>query len=248
MKTSDEPSSDDTVEPDLDAASALLSSISFEGLDSTEFEEFCYDLLIDQGFVNVDWRKGTSKQASPADRGRDIVAQLQRKDVDGHVYMETWFVDCKHYKAGVPPEALTGLMTWAQTERPAVALVICSGFLSNAAKDWLKDYGSNNRPPFRLRYWERPQLSSMISKNIELAWKHGVSHSELRPLAEIISAENEMYEKVWYGRKPTEGSEQAASIDPKIKQVMLEAMRDIEAKYGKEKLEALMTDDFSWGC
>ena len=80
-------------EPDLEPASALLSSISFEGLDSTDFEDFCHDLLVDQGFVNVDWRKGTTKQASPADRGRDLVAQLERKDVDGHVYLETWFVD-----------------------------------------------------------------------------------------------------------------------------------------------------------
>ena len=169
MKKSDAPSNNEPSETDLDAESALLSSISFEGLDSTEFEEFCYDLLVDRGFVNVDWRKGTPKQASPADRGRDIVAQLQRKDVDGHVYMETWFVDCKHYKTGVPPDALTGLMTWAQTERPAVALIISSGFLSNAAKDWLKDYESSNRPLFRLRYWERPQLSSMISDNMDLA-------------------------------------------------------------------------------
>jgi RimJ/RimL family protein N-acetyltransferase len=56
------------------------------------------------------------------------------------VYRLAWFVDCKHYERGVPPEALQGLLTWAQAERPHVALVMASGFLSNAAKDYLRVY------------------------------------------------------------------------------------------------------------
>jgi HJR/Mrr/RecB family endonuclease len=59
-------------------------NISFDNLDSTDFEEFCHDLLIEMGFVNVDWRKGTPKRASPSDRGRDLVAQRRLSDVDGH--------------------------------------------------------------------------------------------------------------------------------------------------------------------
>jgi hypothetical protein len=46
--------------------------------------------------------------------------------VDGHTYHETWFVDCKHYKRGVPPAALQGLLTWAEAEHPDVVLVIAS--------------------------------------------------------------------------------------------------------------------------
>jgi HJR/Mrr/RecB family endonuclease len=111
-----------------------IGAISFANLDETDFEEFCYDLLVEIGFVNVDWRKGTPKKASPADRGRDLVADLERVDVDDHRYYETWFVDCKHYDRGVPPEALQGLLTWAEAERPATALVIASGWLSNPAK------------------------------------------------------------------------------------------------------------------
>jgi hypothetical protein len=55
-------------------------NISFDNLDPTDFEEFCHDLLIELGFVNVDWRKGTPKKASPSDRGRDLVAQRQLRD------------------------------------------------------------------------------------------------------------------------------------------------------------------------
>ena len=39
--------------------------LSFENLDATEFEEFCFDLLKQVGYINVDWRKGTAKNASP---------------------------------------------------------------------------------------------------------------------------------------------------------------------------------------
>jgi hypothetical protein len=52
-----------------------MRPLSFEALDATEFEQFCFDLLQELGFVNVDWRKGTGLRSSPADRGRDIVAQ-----------------------------------------------------------------------------------------------------------------------------------------------------------------------------
>ncbi|MCF6743545.1 restriction endonuclease [Blastococcus sp. KM273128] len=220
--------------------------MSFEGLDATDFEDFCHDLLIAQGFVNVDWRKGTPKQASPSDRGRDLVAQLERRDVDGHVYHETWFVDCKHYKTGVPPEALQGLATWGLTERPDVALVIASGFLSNPAKDWIAQYQTNNRPPFRFRYWERPQLSGMIAKDLDIAWQHSVSVSSLRSIADIMTAENEMFEKVWYGRKPQDG-DFGRPVPEEILAGMRKAMADAEAKYGKDELMRHMESDFAWG-
>jgi hypothetical protein len=143
-----------------------VHQLDFADFNETEFEEFCFELLkVLPGFHNVDWRKGTPKSSSPADRGRDIAAEEDHVDVDGARHVETWFVDCKHYERGVPPEAVQGLLTWAQAERPHVALVIASGFLSNPAKDYLRHYEQNNRPPFRIKYWERPTVN-------ELAWQH----------------------------------------------------------------------------
>jgi hypothetical protein len=43
-----------------------------------------------------------------------------------------------------------------------VALVIASNFLSNPCKDFLKAYETNNRPPFRIRYWERTNLERLL--------------------------------------------------------------------------------------
>jgi hypothetical protein len=64
--------------------------LSFAGLDETRFEEFAFNLLIELGFLNVDWRKGINLNASPADRGRDIQAQVQRVDIDGSIHLDTW--------------------------------------------------------------------------------------------------------------------------------------------------------------
>ena len=47
-----------------------LGSLDFSGLSPTDFEEFCFDLVSDSGFANVDWRKETPLAASPSDRGR----------------------------------------------------------------------------------------------------------------------------------------------------------------------------------
>jgi hypothetical protein len=140
---------------------AAEGELDFDGYNETDFERFCFDLLDELGFVNLDWRKGTALPSSPADRGRDIEALFVNTDVDGSKRLERWFVDCKHSKSGVPPERLTGLLTWAGAERPDVALVIASGFLSNGAKDYLRQYENNNRPPFRIKFWERPDLERL---------------------------------------------------------------------------------------
>jgi hypothetical protein len=71
--------------------------------------------------------------------------------VDKTQHFEKWFTDCKHYENGVPAAEMTNLLAWASAERPQVALVVASGFLSNAAKDSLKRYEENNRPPFKIK-------------------------------------------------------------------------------------------------
>lgn len=219
--------------------------LSFENLDPTDFEEFCFDLFKQLGYVNVDWRKGTAKKASPSDRGRDLVGELERTDVDGQKHTERWFVDCKHYEKGVPPEALQGLMTWAEAEQPDVVLVIASGFLSNPAKDWLELYKTNRRPSFRIRHWERPQLADMVSVHPDLIYKHNVEVEGFRSIAEILGAENERFEKVWYGRKPQDGNFGDREVPKDILDGMVAEMKRLEEKYGREEMQS--GGDFEWG-
>jgi hypothetical protein len=73
----------------------MQKAFSLDHLTDVEFEQFCYDLLREMGFVNLDWRKGTGLDASPSDQGRDIVCDLVVEDVDRTKILEQWFVQCK---------------------------------------------------------------------------------------------------------------------------------------------------------
>jgi len=222
-------------------------SLDFDGFDATDFEEFCFQLLDGlDGFHNVDWRKGTPKQASPADRGRDIVADVDRIDVDGSRHVEKWFVDCKHHKKGVPPEAVQGLLAWANAERPHVALVIAWGFLSNPCKDYLKRYQENNRPPFRIKYWERPILERLARGNTELLERFLLGG--IRSQSEIIEAEQEFFDRVWHERHLVFRHRYEAGEDdrttPEIYKMAVEAAERVKAE--RPDLRPV-SDDFEWG-
>lgn len=237
----------DDVEFPGDAAEGMLGAVSFDGLSPTAFEEFCFDLLSETGFVNVDWRKGTPKGSSPADRGRDIVGQVERIDVDGHQYMETWFTDCKHYQRGVPPEALQGTITWAQAERPSTVLFIASGYFTNGAKDWISSYEEKSRPPFRIRTWEMPQLRRLLSDRLDLAFRHDVQTETLRRVADILAAEAELTDRLWYGRKPGHDQPLPEDLSPELVKGMRTAQRQMEEQYGVEELMKDVETDWAWG-
>ena len=181
-------------------ADRQIGKVSFDDLSPTEFEQFCFDLLRRAGYVNVDWRKGTSLAASPADQGRDIEAVLERSDLDEFRHHERWNVDAKHYSKGVPPQSFVSLTTWSWSTRPDVALIVTSGFLSNPAKTWIQDYIESNRPPFRIRYWERPTLQALVEKFPDLIDRHNLIIEPARRHNEIEQARRMYEDIVWYER------------------------------------------------
>lgn len=226
----------------------MFDTLPIDDMNETEFEEFCFKLLGEVGFVNLDWRKGTGKSSSPSDSGRDIVGQRQVTDeLDGSVRLETWFIDCKHYKRGVPPDKIAGLLAWATAERPDVALVIASNYLSNPCKDWVKRTVEQNRPPFRIKYWERPTLERMIEARP--GFLHQLFREDMRLQPEVVEAEQEYFDRLWYFRS-TRGkaggpNDPVDSYEPKLGEQVLAARARIEARYGKDALEPL--DDFELG-
>ena len=146
----------------------------FDHLTPTEFEEFTYDLLTYLGFTNLSWRKGTGKTGASADQGRDIKADLYRKDFDRTDHFEKYFVQCKHFKEGVPPNKLEDALAWASAERPSVLLFVVSNFLSNPGKNWLEAHERNNRPPFRIKIWERKDIEGLLASTPALTKKYGL--------------------------------------------------------------------------
>jgi hypothetical protein len=220
--------------------------ITFERLDETDFEEFSFDLLVTSGFVNVDWRKGTGLRSSPSDSGRDIVAQLRQVDIDGTERLETWFVDCKHYQRGVPATELESLLVWSQAERPEVALFVVSGFLSNPAKDYLRAWEQQNRPPFRIKCWERPYLASMARTTADLLAKYPIEGP--RSMKEILEAEKEFCDKVWYVRsliREQRERERNGGRRAPVSRTAEKARERIRQQYGADNVGPW--DDFEWG-
>jgi hypothetical protein len=222
--------------------------ILFNELTDTDFEEFCYDLMEEKGFINLDWRKGTGKKTSPSDSGRDIIAHLPRRGVERTKRTEKWFVDCKHYEKGVPARDLQNMLAWAQAERPDVALFIVSNFLSNPAKTYLETYKRNNNPPFEIEVWERTQLESMTRGKRDFLQMHGVLKSYVRAESEIGKAEQEFFDRVWYYRKIVMFENIKAgkeTITPEILKSCRAHMKEMREKYGRS-IGHYMTD-WEWG-
>ncbi len=222
-------------------------ALSFDKLTSTDFEEFCAELLHATGFVNIDWRKGTGLATSPADKGRDIVCDHPRVEPDTSQHLERWFVDCKHFKRGVPPKELQNLLAWAEAERPDVALFVCSNFLSNPAKEYLDTYRRNNRPPFKIRYWEKPQLARMLTRKLTLQRKYDLTDVPIRSVKQILAAENELFTRVWYGRKMPAKFYREKGTSEDIIKGMQKGKREAEERFGKKSLMSNMASDWDWG-
>jgi hypothetical protein len=140
-------------------------------------------------------------------------------------------------------------MTWAEAERPSTALVIASGFLSNPAKDWLEAYVRNRHPPFRIRHWEKPILQRLLAKHPDMMGRHGIIAEEMRTTAEIIAAEQEFFDKVWYVRslireEAIERGEDARST-PDIEEGARRARQAVEERYGAGNVGPW--GDWEWG-
>ncbi len=221
-----------------------MSRIQFNNLTCVGFEEFCFDLLRRIGFSNLDWRKGTPKNSSPADSGRDIIAHQRREDVDGSRFFDVWFVDCKHYRRAVPPTELQNALAWAEAESPNVLLFIASGYFSNPAKEYLEKYRQNRKPRFRIKLWEHPQLAYVIGGRRSLLHQYDLlkEKHKIRSLQQIRKAEGEFYEKIWYGRTPPDNEMQVWEL--KVRRSAIRSKRQIEKKYGEKNL---LVDDFGWG-
>ncbi len=217
-----------------------------DNMSATDFEEFCFDLLRELGFVNTDWRKGTGLVASPSDSGRDIVASSSARKSTAGSTTRPGSLTANTTSVAWPKE-VSSLLAWATAERADVALVVASGHLSNPCKDFLKQYETTNRPPFRIRYWERPTLGRLTEGGDEFINRYRLQPN-VRTEAEILEAEQEFFDRVWYDRSlvgEVEGRRAKKRLPEDIFKVMIAARRDVEARYGKQNLGPYTK--FEWG-
>jgi len=106
--------------------------INFLELSEKEFEELCFDLIIESGFEKVLWRKGSS------DDGRDIEGIFRREYSLLGSIEEKWFFECKRYKKPLTVDNLSSKMAWADAERPRHLVICTSSYLTNQCLGWLE--------------------------------------------------------------------------------------------------------------
>jgi len=145
-------------------------------------------------FTNIDWRKGSAGDASPADQGRDIEADFHHDSPDGTREKQRWFIECKHHARPIAPKDIAGLLSWATSERPDRVLIICSSVLSNPCKNHLQKYEQENRPPFRIVWWENAKLSLLSAPFTDLLNKYGLISRQ--PCLELLHPAHVEYLKL----------------------------------------------------
>ncbi len=133
-------------------------------------------------------------------------------------------------------QRITKSAAWAEVERPDVALIIVSNFLSNPAKEYLDSYRRNNHPSFKIRSWEKPQLTRMLSRRVSLQRKYNLTDTPIRNVKAILTADEEFFTKVWDGRKAPAEYYRAQGTPDYIIKGMLRAKRDAKKRFGKKNL------------
>jgi len=164
-----------TIQPTLKAARLMASEVSrktmrtldninFNLLSSTQFEELCFDLLMELGFRKLIWRQGGS------DSGRDI--QGYREVISGLVqpFEEMWFFECKRYENGVPPEALNSKIAWADAERPKHLVFFISSYITNNARIWLDAIARDKF--YQVHVIEGKQLKHLVLRSQHLITRY----------------------------------------------------------------------------
>lgn len=141
-----------------------VDDINFNQLSPTQFEELCFELLMELGFRKLIWRQGG------ADNGRDI--QGTREVTSGILkpFEETWFFECKRYEGGVPPEALNSKIAWADAERPKHLVFFISSYISNNARTWLDTISRDKF--YKVHLIEGKQLQYLVLRSHALVARY----------------------------------------------------------------------------
>ena len=142
------------------------NDIKFEELDDRQFEELCLDLLQKLGFHSHVWRQGG------ADSGRDIEAKYYVHNPLIGFYEERWFVECKLYSKGVPPEHLNSKVSWADAEMPQHLAIMTSSYLTNSARTWLEK--TELQKAYRIHSIEGKTLKQLLLNFPELVSRYFV--------------------------------------------------------------------------
>jgi hypothetical protein len=138
--------------------------LDFANLTPTDFEELCFDLLGRVGYLDLTWRQGG------ADQGRDIEATFDAVNPLLETIRERWYVQCKHYEGGVPPQPINDAVAWADAGRPQHLLYIVSSHVTNATRTWLEEI--RRQKAYSVHVLEGKRLAELIVRYPDLVARY----------------------------------------------------------------------------
>lgn len=162
---------------------SIAEKFRWDKINDEQFEELVFTVLKSANPQQIRWRKG------PGDKGRDIQVHFRRQGALGDEVDETYFVEVKHYQAGVPPSAFEGLSVWVEAEQPQVMLIVVSSHLTTPCVDWLEKW-KQNHPKIRvLNPWEREKIENEILRSSD-ARELAISFGLLPPFIQDLLPPN----------------------------------------------------------
>jgi hypothetical protein len=130
-----------------------------------EFESLVAELLEALGFTDV------TNVGGAGDHGIDIQATLPVKSPTGEVIPHLWLVEVKHYgnQGRLSAGAVAQLVGMLQTRPGGKALVVTSGNLTSAAREYADKFNASGG---NLEIWDREILASLLSRFPHLQAKY----------------------------------------------------------------------------
>jgi len=162
---------------------SIAEKFRWNAINDEQFEELVFKVLKSANPQQIEWRKG------PGDKGRDIQVQFRRQGALGEDIDETYFVEVKHYQAGVPPSAFESSLTWALAEEPQVLLIVVSSHLTTPCREFLEVWREKH-PKIRVPPpWEREEIENKILQSSD-AREFAISLGLLPPFIQNLLPPN----------------------------------------------------------
>lgn len=139
-------------------------SIDFSCLSPSEFEELCFDLILNFQYEDVLWREGST------DDGRDIEATQRLVNPLTYNYSEKWFFECKRHATGVSVEDLNTKILWADAMKPDHLVFITSSHFTTQCLRWIESITPNKM--YRLHTINGAYLKRLIAKTPKIYNKY----------------------------------------------------------------------------
>ena len=132
----------------------LNDNIDFNEIDAKQFEQLCYELLLELGFKDLVWRGG------PNDQGRDIDRKININYLlIGDIY-ENWHFECKKYDGVLTQNVFSDKISWADANRPDRLIFFTSSHLSNQTRLWFEKILPTK--PYKINVIEGIELKKIL--------------------------------------------------------------------------------------